>query len=394
MQELEMLKREVDIKLDKINTREYQQKDKEMERKRKEKPLEDILRLKEKEIKNTITLLHIIKKDYETLENNYIDTDLQRFTDLENKLAEETSRGVKLESQVKMLNKLNEEHKRCETQREEFNKEKKLIQNELQFLKDKNNDLQLKMRSGEVKKKEVKESRFHTKKVLEARKLPDINQNNPGKGPTTRESSKVNKARSPQMIANSSKDLLNQKKQFSVSVQNKNFNLNPEPAERIEVFTDEQKPKVLTVMSQSEYDAVEKKFTALSQGKFIIEKKGKTECKQLNKRLEDLGERLEYIQLMNKEAEQKNKIFALQINEYRNDNRTLQKKILDAQVNVEKLGQSIQDKDKENRSLTEKLQVYQKKDISSSGLDVDKYNYNEEGGVNGSEASIEDNKIE
>jgi hypothetical protein len=364
--ELEYLKKEVDDKLDKISIKDVQEKERELERQRKERPIEQVLKVKEKELKNTMGLLNIVRRDYKNLENQYIRSEVQKLNELENKLKEEENKNLQLEVEIKMFNKLTEEHKKCENQRDEYVKEKKTIVNELQFLKNKNKNLQIKMKEDEEKPIKANE-----RKVIANNKLPDID-NNPKT--SNRRGSKENiKSNSSNNVNKNT--LLYQKKKFAISLQNKNFS--NETQEQLELFNQDQKAKLLTILSQEECEALEKKFEILEQSKLVMEKKYKTEGKQFNKKIDDLEERLEYTQLQNKEAEQRNKILSFQINEYRNENRNLQKKLHEHQVNLEKLNKNVYQKEKENISLTQQLQNYQKKfELNADRVDIDKTGYN------------------
>ncbi len=148
--ELEDLKKEVDDKLDKIGMRQLVEKEREIEKKKREVPYEQVLKVKEKELKNTMNLLEILKKDKENLQKNFEEkTDVKRIRALEDKLKEEEFRNNQLEIEIKLNKNLKDEHNKCEQMRENFEKERKTIFNEIKFVKDMNKQLIQKVKEEE-----------------------------------------------------------------------------------------------------------------------------------------------------------------------------------------------------------------------------------------------------
>ena len=117
MSELEYLKKEVDDKLDKIGIKEIRIKEKEIERQKKDKPLEQVLKVKEQELKNAMKMLEISKKDKENLEKLYKESDVRKLIELEEKLKIEIDNNIELKNEIRSFTKLREEHKKCDIQR-------------------------------------------------------------------------------------------------------------------------------------------------------------------------------------------------------------------------------------------------------------------------------------
>jgi hypothetical protein len=367
MSELDYLKKEVDDKLDKIGMKEIRIKEKEIERQKKDKPLEQVLKVKEKELKNAMKMLEIIKKDKENLEKVYKESDVSKLFDLEEKLRQELNRNSELKNEIKTWHKVNEEHKKCDVQKEELISEKKRLATEIKYLKEKHKELMIRIREEEEKQARINDGNIKSKTT--GNMLPNINQSNP-------RSIKLleSKRYSDKFDGRTSQKLIKQKKQFSESLQNKNFQM--ENTEKPVLFSKEQREILLNTLGQDEVNKLEKKFDSLERTKFNLEKKNKADNKQLTKKIEDLEERLEFTQLQYKECEQKSKIFSYQINEFKLENKLLHKNIRDHQSNIDRISNNLLLKEEENKRLIMQLQDYQKRmDNSKDLIDTDNIDY-------------------
>ena len=153
-------------------------------------------------------------------------------------------------------------------------------------------------------------------------------------------------------------------------------NFQVENSDKPILFTKEQREALLNVLGQEEVNKMEKKFDAMERTKFNLEKKNKSDNKQLSRKIEDLEERLEFTQLQYKECEQKSKIMSYQINEFKLENKLLHKNIRDLQNNLDKLNNNLLLKDEENKKLVMKLQEYQRRtDNSENLIDTDNHDY-------------------
>jgi hypothetical protein len=371
MAELEYLKKEVDDKLDKIGMKEIRIKEKEIERQKKDKPLEQVLKVKEKELKNSLKMLEIYKKDKDNLEKIYKESDVSKLIDLEEKLKIEVSKNNELKNEIKSFNKINEEHKKCDLQKEELLNEKKRLGTEIKYLKEKHKELMYRIREEEEKQAKMNDG--ITKLRSSGNTLPNINQNNP-KTIKLIESKRHSDRLSMTYDNKSPQKLAEQKKKFSESLQNKNFQM--ENNEKAILFTKENREALLNILGQEEVNKLEKKFDSIERTKFNLEKKNKSDNKQLNRKIEDLEERLEFTQLQYKECEQKSKIMSYQINEFKLENKILNKNIRDIQTSNDRLNNNILNKEEENKRLIMQLQEYQKRNDNSKDLiDTDNMDY-------------------
>jgi chromosome segregation ATPase len=402
LNELEELKKEVDEKLDKIGLKQIKDTEKEIELKKKQQPLEHLLKVKEKELKNALTLLDVLKKDKENLQKNLNEkSDFNKVISLQDKLKEEENKNIQLETEIKLIQKLKDEHNKCENVKAEFEKEKKQMANEMKFLKEKNKELKNKIKEEEQKIGELStklaesKSSNTTPNVLITQNtnptqsnqnnlnLPNIKNNDPksknlNKVNTSQElqnlqkywnmlesadkigakddSAIVQKKKLPKTDKEYKDFLSKERHKFSHSLQNKNFKM-PESSEaRPKLFGNEEKQILSKLLPTNEISKLEKKFEMIDSSKAALERKYATEVKTLNKKVSDLEDRLEMTLLQNKEAEQKNKILSFQINEHKNENKILSRKLVELNNKIKGIKAALNEKEDENKRLIKQLQ--------------------------------------
>ena len=168
------------------------------------------------------------------------------------------------------------------------------------------------------------------------------------------------------------------KKNFSEKLRNGYPQKNLSEEDTMKLFGKEEKDILLKLLPQNEVDKLEKKFELVQKTKIASDKKNQMEIKLLSKKVTELEERMEYTNLHNKELEQRNKINGYQINEHKNENKLLSRKINEANVNLTNNKLILKQKDDENRKLHLKMQDLQKeKDIMEKKLEVFENNKNE-----------------
>jgi hypothetical protein len=372
--ELDDLRREVDEKLDKVGVKQLKEIEKEKEKERKRQPLEHVLKVKEKELKNALTLLEVFKKDKENLQKNLNEKcDFQKVVQLQDKLKEEEMKVTNLESEIRSLNKMKEEHNKCEAQKEEMNNERKQIVTEVKYLKEKNKDLLKKIKEEEEKNEKMNKILIESKIKINQNPqnsvanlnlgnpvgtiLPNINKENPRSNNMQKywnmleSADKMHDDTALKKVSSEKKDLNKEKLKFSVSLQNKNFRIAESVDSRPKLFGMEEKKIIAKLLPSAEISKLEKRFESIDVCKLALEKKLYTETKSLNKKITDLEERLEMATLQNKEIEQKNKILTFQINEHKNENRILSKKIVEMNSNMKNLNRALRDREEENKKL-------------------------------------------
>lgn len=343
LSELDNLKKEVDEKLDKIDIRQKQDREKEKEKKKSEMPIEQVLKVKEKDLKNTINMIEAFKRDKENLAKQLADkVHYERVLALEDKLRQEETKSQALEKDVKALSKMIGDHKKCDTEKEMYENEKKVILSELKELKEKNKEVK-----GKIKEEEQKQSKLNellvsykneSKNQNDPNKtnLPDINQNNPKAksnlfltNPAEEndcseqvtqniqtQNKKWNNSRGNQKLGNSQtvtqdqSQSLDRKKQYT-SFQNKNLKTFPQPEKRAKLFGKRQTETIQSVLAQKDIDALEIKFVAVDLAKGVLEKQFLNDKKVLLKKVSTLEQRIGFSTLQNKENDQKKQNLAI-----------------------------------------------------------------------------------
>ena len=417
--ELEDLKKEVDEKLDKIGLKQLKETEKEIEMKKKQQPLEHVLKVKEKELKNALNLLEVIKKDKDNLQKNLNEkSDFNKVISLQDKLKEEENKKIQLETEIRSFQKLKDEHNKCENYKADFEKEKVQMMNEMKFLKEKNKELKNKMKEDEQKQEKSNKQLADTKQTNTnitnniVNNATNPNPNNSGKNisdtqtqgnkPTTQnvstlpdiknfdpKSKSLNKVSTSGDLQNIQKywtllesadkrpkddTAIGKKKQapknekeyreflskerhkFSMSLQNKNIRVPESSESRIKLFGSEEKQILSKLLPTNEINKLEKKFEMIDTSKAALERKYATDVKTLNKKVVDLEDRLEMILLQNKETEQKNKILSFQINEHKHENKILTRKIIDLNNKLKNVHSALNEKEEENKRIIKKLQ--------------------------------------
>jgi hypothetical protein len=336
------ISRELDEHLDKVGVKNISQK---LKPKPRDNPLEIIIKMKEKEIKNTVQLMEVLRKNNEQLNKNLDNyTNVTFITDLQNKLNLKEKENQELLIEIKTLNRGLEEHKRCGKIKKETDEDYKNLKDELRKQKDSNRDLQQKLKEEVVKHIKTKDSYINYKREIDdTKRHKNININDP--------------------------DAL-KKLNTNIELDRKKVsNLNHDP--NIQSIYDEEKPKEKKnlnrsldhgkkVFSKDDIDNYEKKIETLERSKLSTENKLKADIKQLSKKIQLLEDQVEYISNQYKESEQKNKILHYQGNEYKNEKKVYQRKINELQSNNDRLTNSLKEREQENNILTGQLKDIKK----------------------------------
>lgn len=396
MATLEILKKEVDEKFDKVSFKQVSDKMKPI----KENPLDIVLKVKEKELKNTMSLLEILKKDNENLKkamNEQIN--INSYIDIQNKLKFKETQILELTNEIKLLSRSTEEHNKCIETKKEFENEKKNLKDEIKKQKEIVRDLQFKLKEEESKHTKTKDNLINLKRQVEAsnRSLL-INKVNPGSTNNNNNNSpsleaekikvlnhdeNISEAIAAQSIQESR--IVKARENISAERKNNNINnkilglknkimdkskirdssLNPkmhlkkrldlENNYKEKLFNSEERLTLESVFSNEEIEKFEKKYDFLEHAKQANENKLKLENKNLQKKFIEKEEQFEYLSLQFKESEQKNKILQFQVNEYKNEQKVLQRKINDLQTNLKNLYTIIRENYQENKLLTNQL---------------------------------------
>jgi hypothetical protein len=392
MTTLEILKKDVDEKFDKVSFKQVSEKMKPV----KENPIDIVLKVKEKELKNTMSLLEIMKKDNENLKramNEQIN--IVSYIDIQNKLKFKETQIQELNNEIKLLSRSTEEHNKCNENKKEFENEKKNLKDEIKKQKELVRDFQFKLKEEEAKHSKTKDNLINQKRQVEAsnRNLL-INKVNPGsnnQSPSvdiekirnlnheeniaeviSHENNQDNKnAKEVEYISSERKSNNVNSKIFGLRNKNvdklkvRDFSLNAkmplkrkldqEANNKERLFNSEEKITLEKIFSNEDIEKFEKKYEFLEHSKQATENKMKLEIKTLQKKLVEKEEQFDYLSLQFKESEQKNKILQFQVNEYKNEQKVLHRKINDLQTNLKNLYTIIRENYQENKLLNNQL---------------------------------------
>lgn len=387
MNELEDLKKEVDEKLDKMSVRQIRNQEMSQEKSKKGYAFEKVLKVREKELKNVMSLIEIYKKDKENLEKTLNEkSDYKQIVALQNKLKEEENRTIQLENEIKVYNRLKEEHNRCEQMKIDLVDEKTRMMTDMKYLRSKNREFQFKIKEEEEKISKLSDllaatkanillktkDKIETKNNAAVNITPNIKPFNTSSnitlpvlninpGGVKNSNTNLNSENVPPLLNGEKKNPVKKTKsevrtKFSRSLHNKQFDTFNSNSDRHVLFPKEEKEIISKLLPQEQLEKIQMRFNAIDQSKFSLEKKFITETKGLTKKLLDAQERLELASIQTKEAEQKNKILSYQINEHKNENKIMRRKLTELKKNINNSHKTLADKEEEIKLLTAKIQ--------------------------------------
>jgi len=403
MATLEILKKDVDERFDKVSFKQVSDKMKPV----KENPLDIVLKVKEKELKNAMNLMEILKRDNENLKKSSSENiNINSFIDIQNKLKFKEMQIIELTNEIKLLSRSTEEHNKCIDSKKEFENEKKNLKEEIKKQKELYRDLQFKLKEEEAKHSKTKDNFINLKRQVEAsnrnllinkvnhasnnhisgsavdvddvEKIKNLNHDENIADALSSKSNRNNNNNLDDKSAKASENVSSERKSNNfnskiLGLKNKNADkvkvrdssLNakmplkkkqdPEANDREKLFNSEERISLEKLFSNEEIEKFEKKYEFLEHSRKANENKLKFENKTLHKKVIEKEEQFEYLSLQFKESEQKNKILQFQVNEYKNEQKALQRKINDLQTNLKNLYTIIRENYQENKLLTNQL---------------------------------------
>ena len=164
--EFELLQVEIEEKLDKM---EYKEKNDiyENEKKKRYAPLEQLLKVKEKEIQNSIEIVKNYKKEKEQLQQIIEDNiDLIQINSLNDQIKIAQEKIYDLEKEQKYLLKVKEEHKKCSIEQNKIQKEINELKKNINELRQQNKEREIQL---ERERKE-KERRSIFKTIIKSKR--------------------------------------------------------------------------------------------------------------------------------------------------------------------------------------------------------------------------------
>ena len=360
MQTLEDLRKQVDQQFEKVNLKKVTDRMKNSTEEKNQNSSENILKVKEKELKNSSHLIEILRKDNEKLQKtveNY--TDYKNIFKMQDKLTFKEKEINDLQLEIKALNKTIEEHKKCSTVKSQLLNEIKILKDDLKVFKENNKELNFKIKDEERRHDKIRENYLSLRKEVENKKIElvvdhlaspnsNLNQNDEIKISTLNHDSNI-----PGIINSNNNEIK------TVNTKNKLTKKKNQNEDGKNAFI-ENRDELEKELSVEEIKKIERKFEAMENSKNSLENKYKSDVKIFNKKLNQLEEKLEYVKLKFKESEQKNKIMQFQVNEYKSEQRVYQKKLNETQSAMEQITNSSREKDQENKILLKQIESMRK----------------------------------
>ena len=369
--ELEILQVEVQEKLDKM---EFKEKNDifENEKKKRYAPLEQLLKVKEKELQNSIDIVKTYKKEKEQLQQIIEDkVDMVQINSLNDQIKLAQEKIYDLEKEQKYLLKVKEEHKKCAFEQNKIQKEIDELKKQIKELKQPNKEkakterIHLSMQTSQImkdniniNKKSPEEKELQIKNSLDEfwsknkDKLMESDDEN-----NTNENNNNNNLNDMKKKEDKKENILNIKKKIAEEIRNENLKIGKsnELLPKIPLFNQNEKKILLNILPEKEIEKLEKRYECIDNAKNNLKRKYALETKLLNKENKDLENKYEISLLQLKENEQKNKNLLIQINEQKKEVFSLQKKLEQCIKVLEDQKNKVRLKDEENKILVKEL---------------------------------------
>ena len=126
------------------------------------------------------------------------------------------------------------------------------------------------------------------------------------------------------------------------------------------LFSKEELGSLEKILSPEDIERFSKKYETLLKSKQSIEKQNKLELKKISYVGIESGERLDFLNQRLNENEQKVKLLIHQLNDQKNENRILNKKVSELNNHYETTRNSLIEKEQENKVLSQQLQQLRK----------------------------------
>ncbi len=369
--ELEILQVEVQEKLDKM---EFKEKNDifENEKKKRYAPLEQLLKVKEKELQNSIDIVKTYKKEKEQLQQIIEDkVDMVQINSLNDQIKLAQEKIYDLEKEQKYLLKVKEEHKKCAFEQNKIQKEIDELKKQINELKQQNKEkakterIHLSMQTSQIMKdnininrKSPEEKELQIKNSLDEfwsknkDKLMESDDEN-----NTNENNNNNNLSDMKKKEDKKETILNIKKKIAEEIRNENLKIGKsnDLLPKIPLFNQNEKKILLNILPEKEIEKFEKRYECIDNAKNNLKRKYALETKLLNKENKDLENKYEISLLQLKENEQKNKNLLIQINEQKKEVFSLQKKLEQCIKVLEEQKNKVRLKDEENKILVKEL---------------------------------------
>jgi len=403
--------------MDKIENREKNDRN-EQEKQNRQNSLEQMLKVKEKELSNSNYQVDKFTKEKEKLRKKLDETiNINEINYLKDQIKVAQEKVDELNKEKKYLSDIQEEHFKCQEKFQNLNQEIDKLKEEL----------------NEIKKQQRKETKFDHNNLGTMNNSKSMKKIIPGKGDLglgqgisigakllkqnqeeeekikkslekfwkinkdkllSLSSEKIEQNKSHNFISmtknNADKEvktklikktnnLFNKKKKFGEELRNKNIDNNmSNELPLIPLFNSQEKKILLNILPEKELEKFEKRYEFVDKEKNNLQRKLVFETKNLNKENKELEDKFEMSNNQIKENEEKNKALELKIEEQNKEINSLQEKLDKINKNVEEKKKKVLQIDQENKMLLKQIQdlryKYQKPDKINNKKNLNKVN--------------------
>ena len=294
----------------------------------KENPIDIVLKVKNKELNNALALIDALSKDNAKMKRD-IDAsgDYKARVELIDTSRAKNEKIARLNKEIELMNKELEAHKKCvEEQKENMT----ILENLRKELKEAK-ALHLCLRQTYKEKNDMNKNLMNSNR----KKTTSINNTTPN-----------NNIAVNVPVINSQ----NEKKKDKSIYSDNCIILIPEVKEKLKSI----------IKDENEYKELNEKIIKLETGKKEIDKKYKEEIRQLSYQINNFQREMEGIIDNGKEIESKNKIYQYSLNDIKKEQKGFQKKLIEAQSNLDRMNKISKEKDDEINALITQLNSLRK----------------------------------
>ena len=349
---LEQLSKELDKHINALKTPESNNKQS------LQTALETQLKIKDKEIKNSLSLIEILKKDNKTLRNKIEETNLiDKQCQLEDLIHFKNTELIKANNEISYLKKLNLFHKQCDS---------KIKQLEEKLLYEKIENKKLKQMNFNHNSSQTSNHRHNIScEMLNNSINYKINNNIHN----VKHKSPSHKKFLPTLITTQkSAPQETTKPQIRLHIRTNDKQVN--------MLISEEEREVLSkyFANENKYNDFIKKINILENAKFSVENKLKAETKMYQDKITLLLKTIEANETKIKELETRYKISQCQLNDYKNGKKVYQQSLLTLQEKSKTLTSDIELKKEKIKSQEETIETLKHKvtELESKIIDLQK----------------------
>ena len=395
--EFENLQAKAQENMDKIENKEKNDKN-ELEKQNKQNSLEQMLKVKEKELSNSNAQVDKFTKEKEKLRKKLDETvNINEINYLKDQIKIAQEKVHELKKEKKYLSEIKDEHYKCQEKFQNLNKEIEKLKGELLEIKkqqrneikyDKSNigimtnsksvkkinplksDLNLQglttleriQRQNQNEEEKIKKSLEKFWKINKDKLLSlsneNIDQNLSGNNLSGSNINITNKSQEIRTkLVKRSNNLFNKKKKFEEELRNKNLDNNiSNELPIIPLFNNQEKKILLNILPEKELEKFERRYEFIDKEKNNLQRKLVFETKNLNKENKELKDRYEFSNNQLKENEEKNRILSLKIEQQNKEIINLQDKLDKINKRIEEKKNKVKEKDEENKLLLKQIQ--------------------------------------